>query len=166
MAAAITERNKQIYEMRKEGHTYSEIAKLFNISANRVSQICAHEKRVSFRKKHKHEKEEKTERDKKEDYENFGITGYRYEMLPYLNLSELKNDGVNNIEELKERLNDPGYVVLGEDYSLRNRTNAEVLSWIIGIPLEVRKITTSIERDLITNREIRTVQIVLRKKKK
>lgn len=34
-------RNQHIKQMRAEGHSYSEIAKVFNISNTRVQQICA-----------------------------------------------------------------------------------------------------------------------------
>ena len=39
------ERNQQIATLRQEGRTYSEIAKIFGISLERVAQICRHEER-------------------------------------------------------------------------------------------------------------------------
>lgn len=33
-------RNETIYQMRRDGHTYSEIAKTYNLSIERIRQIC------------------------------------------------------------------------------------------------------------------------------
>ena len=41
----LKERNQQIAKLRQEGRTYSEIAKIFGISLERVAQICRHEER-------------------------------------------------------------------------------------------------------------------------
>lgn len=46
----LEERNKQIIKMRKNGHTFAEVAKRFGLSKERVHQICTRDKAKKERK--------------------------------------------------------------------------------------------------------------------